>query len=130
METQEYWDLLINRSASRFFLLAALADGPKHGYHLAKAVEAATGACCSPSAAMVYPALKELMERGYVVCQVEHNGARARKVCTLTAEGRHVYETAARSWRKILPYLQQAIDDALPSDEGLIGEATLVMQRR
>ncbi len=118
METREYWDLLINRSASRFFLLAALAKGPAHGYQLGKEVEEATGACCTPSAAMIYPALRELMEKGYIVCEVEHTGARERKVCALTPKGREVYETAATAWRRMLPFLQQATDAALlPTQE-------------
>ncbi|MBI2171372.1 MAG: PadR family transcriptional regulator [Chloroflexi bacterium] len=112
LETHSYWDLLINRSVSRFFLLAALAKGPKHGYQLAKAVEEATDACCTPSAAMIYPALKELMEQGYIVCNVERTGARERKVCTLTPQGWRVYHTAARSWRRIIPALEQAVQAA------------------
>ncbi|MBI4339056.1 MAG: PadR family transcriptional regulator [Chloroflexi bacterium] len=112
LETSEYWDLLINRSVSRFFLLAALAEGPAHGYQLAKAVEEATSACCTPSAAMVYPALRELVEQGCIVCVVERNGARERKVCTLTPLGWQVYRTAARSWSRIFPALQAAVSAA------------------
>ncbi|MBI4202275.1 MAG: PadR family transcriptional regulator [Chloroflexi bacterium] len=121
METQEYWDLLINRSAGRFFLLAALAEGPKHGYQLAKDVEEATDSCCTPSAAMIYPALRELMEGGYVSCLVEHTGARERKVCTLTPKGRLAYQTAARSWARLLPAIQRAVDSAF----AMPGEITL-----
>ena len=122
METQDYWGLLINRSTSRFFLLASLAKGPMHGYQLAKSVGEATGACCTPSAAMIYPALRELMERGYIMCQVERTGARERKVCTLTPKGMQVYQTAAASWARILPFLQQATDAAFsPEEKSLAG---------
>ncbi|MFC1935219.1 PadR family transcriptional regulator [Chloroflexota bacterium] len=117
MENQAYWDLLINRSVSRFFLLAALAQEPMHGYQIGKTVEEATGACCSPSAAMIYPALHELMERGYVVCDVERTGARERKVCALTPKGRQVYQTAARAWQRILPFLQQATEAAFSPEK-------------
>ena len=117
MENQAYWDLLINRSVSRFFLLAALAQEPMHGYQIGKTVEEATGACCSPSAAMIYPTLRELMERGYVVCNVERTGARERKVCALTPKGRQVYQTAARAWQRILPFLQQATEAAFSPEK-------------
>ena len=118
METQTYWDLLINRSVSRFFLLAALAQEPMHGYQLSIAVEEATDACCKPSAATVYPALKDLLEGGYIICDVERTGARERKVCRLTPKGRQLYRTAASSWKRILPSLQHAIDAAfLPQEE-------------
>ncbi len=112
MDNREYWDFLINRSACRFFLLAALAEGPKHGYQLAKSVEEATSACCTPSAAMIYPALRELTEGGYIVCQVEHTGARERKVCELTPKGWEAYRLAAASWERILPALRLAVANA------------------
>ena len=117
METQAYWELLINRSVSRFFLLAALAQEPMHGYRIAKTVEEATGACCTPSAAMIYPALRELVEGGYITCEVERTGTRERKVCTLTPKGRQVYEAAATAWQRVLPSIQQAIQAALLSDQ-------------
>ncbi len=121
METQAYWDLLINRSVSRFFLLAALAQEPMHGYQLSIAVEEATDACCKPSAATVYPALKELLEGGYIVCDVERTGARERKVYKLTPKGHQLYRTAASSWKRILPPLQHATDAAfLPREENAV----------
>ncbi len=116
MDTPAYWDQLINRSVSRFFLLAALAQEPMHGYQAAKAVEKATDACCTPSAAMIYPALRDLMEGGYITCDVERTGARERKVCELTPKGREAYRTAASSWRRILPYLDEATNAAFPAD--------------
>ena len=115
METQEYWGRLINRSVSRFFLLAALAREPMHGYQLSKAIGETTDACCTPSAAMVYPALQELVEGGYIVCDVERTGARERKVCRLTPKGRQIYQTAASSWQRILPSLQHATNAAFTS---------------
>ncbi len=117
METQAYWDVLINRSVSRFFLLAALAQEPMHGYQLSIAVEEATDACCKPSAATVYPALKQLLEGGYIACEVESTGARERKVCRLTAKGHQLYRTAASSWKRILPSLQHAADTAFQPQE-------------
>ena len=116
MDTPAYWDQLINRSVSRFFLLAALAREPMHGYQAAKAVEEATDACCTPSAAMIYPALRDLVEGGYITCDVEHTGARERKVCELTPKGREAYRTAASSWRRIMPFLDKATDAAFPAE--------------
>ena len=61
-----YWEMLINRSVSRFFLLAALHQRAMHGYELAKAISGACRGCCEPSDAMIYPALHDLLEGGYV----------------------------------------------------------------
>jgi len=44
-----YWETLINRSVSRFFLLAALHQHAMHGYELAKAISEAAAAAVSPA---------------------------------------------------------------------------------
>ncbi len=107
-----YWDMLIKRSVSRFFLLAALSEGPRHGYKLARAVRDACAGCCQPSDAMVYPTLQALEEEGYISCQVEHTGARKRKVCCLTEKGKEYYRQAAQAWGRFLPHLAQAVEQA------------------
>ena len=110
LDTPDYWDAAIRRSASRFFLLAALAERPMHGYELSQAVEAASGACCSPSDAAIYPALRELSEGGYIVCETRAQGRRERKVCTLTDRGREALAAAAGSWARVLPHIQAVVD--------------------
>ena len=112
-----YWEMLINRSISRFFLLAALHQKAMHGYELAKAIAGACRGCCEPSDAMIYPALRDLLEGGYVECVVEAQGARQRKVCCLSEKGEEAYRAAAGAWQSILPALQQAVTAALGSSE-------------
>ena len=109
---QEYWDMLINRGVSRFFLLAALCRKPQHGYELARAVKEACAGCCQPSDAMIYPTLHALMAEGYVTCEVERVGKRERKVCCLTEKGLEYYRQAAQAWGKFLPFLAQAVEQA------------------
>jgi len=121
-ERKGYWEMLINRSVSRFFLLAALHQRAMHGYELAKAISAAGGGCCEPSDAMIYPALHDLLEGGYVECLVEAQGARQRKVCRLTEKGEEAYRAAAAAWQSIIPALRQAVVVALGSGEA--GECT------
>ena len=112
-EKRQYWEGLINRSIARFFLLASLHQRPMHGYELARAITAACGGCCEPSDAMIYPALRELLEGGYVKCIVESQGARQRKVCRLTERGQAAYRSAAEAWRQVLPALGEAVEHAL-----------------
>lgn len=114
LDSTDYWDAGIRRSASRFFLLAALAERPMHGYELAQAVEAASGACCSPSDAALYPALRELSEGGYIECETAMQGRRARKVCTITDRGREALAAAGHAWGRVLPYIQNVVDAAPP----------------
>lgn len=117
-DRKEYWEMLINRSVSRFFLLAALNQRAMHGYELAKAISEACEGCCEPSDAMIYPALRDLLDGGYVECLVEAQGARQRKVCRLTEKGQEAYRAGAEAWQRIIPAVSQAVTDALGPSEG------------
>ena len=116
-DRKEYWEMLINRSVSRFFLLAALNQKAMHGYELARAISEACRGCCEPSDAMIYPALRDLVEGGYVECLVEAQGARQRKVCRLTEKGQAAYRAGAAAWQSIIPAVSQAVTDALAPSE-------------
>ena len=107
----EYWQGLNRKSLLRFFLFAALHDKPMHGYELANAVSV----CCDgvrPTDAMIYPTLKELESNGYVVCSVESDGARQRKVCMLTEKGEQAFRAAAQAWAQALPQIENAAHTA------------------
>lgn len=117
MRTHDYWNSLIAKSASRFFLLASLAHKPMHGYKLAKAIAGGCGNCCTPTDAMIYPAIRELSEAGLIVCEPEHHGGRKRNVCHLTEAGHQAYRTAAESWGRVLPYLSTAVQKGLAPSE-------------
>jgi len=108
LEDPNYWLAAIARGSARFFLLAALSGRPMHGYQLARAIAESCGGCCEPSDAMIYPTLRELEEGGYVVCRVESQGARRRRVCTLTERGRRAYRAAAAAWAEVIPFLEAA----------------------
>lgn len=113
LEDPAYWSGLIARGTARFFLLAALSDRPLHGYQLSRAIAQCCGGCCEPSDAMIYPAIRELEEGGYIVCQVESQGARQRRVCTLTDRGQRAYQAAARAWAAVLPFLKASAEAGL-----------------
>ncbi len=113
--SNDYWEMLINRSVQRFFLLFALHERPRHGYELARAIREACAGCCDPTDAMIYPALRELVNGGYVDCRDEVVGGRTRKVCQLTDRGEEAYRAAATAWQHMLTPLNRAIDAALQS---------------
>jgi len=112
LEDAEHWDLAVRRAVSKVFLLSALAERPMHGYELAQEIAVRSGECCAPSDAAIYPTLRELAEGGFISCEVSSQGRRQRNVCTLTDSGRQVLATAAASWSRVLPHLQQVIDEA------------------
>ncbi len=119
LEDEAYWSRLISRGVCRFFLLAELNRRSMHGYALARNIREATQACCDPTDAMIYPALRELVEEGCVICRVESVGGRERKVCSLTERGVAVYRVAAQAWEQVLGPLQEAVAAArVPAPPG------------
>ena len=68
----------------RLVLLKLIADQPRHGYELIKAVEELTGGSYAPSPGVVYPTLSLLTDEGAVAEQAD---AAARKVYKATEQG-------------------------------------------
>ena len=69
----------------RLVILHLIAEQPRHGYDIIKAIEDQVGGAYSPSAGVVYPTLSMLEELGYVTVST---GDGAKKLHTITAEGR------------------------------------------
>src|SRR5438105_9755976 len=73
-------------------ILALMAEKPRHGYEVIKALEERSGGFYSPSPGMVYPALTYLEELGYAVVEVDGT----KKLYQITDEGRrHLDERRA-----------------------------------
>jgi len=100
-----YWEASLLRGTGRLFMLAALADQPRHGYEIARRITALCGDCCEPSDAMIYPAIRDLEAAGLIACESEVHEGRNRRVCRLTESGREALAVAAGVWRQYLPAL-------------------------
>ena len=112
LESEEYWEMLIKKSVSRFFLLSMLEQRPMHGYDIARNIEMCCEGFSRPTDGMIYPTIKELVQGGYIECVTEVIGGRKRKVCHLTQKGTEAFRTAARVWSRVLPYLEKTVEDA------------------
>ena len=75
----------------RLVLLKLLADKPRHGYDLIKAIEEMSGGAYAPSAGVVYPTLTLLQEMGQID-EAEAGGA--RRAYTANDEGRRALDAA------------------------------------
>jgi DNA-binding PadR family transcriptional regulator len=76
----------------RLVLLKLIADEPRHGYELIKAVEELTGGEYAPSPGIVYPTLTMLEDMGLVA---EAKSKTTKKVYEATDEGRaHLEENS------------------------------------
>src|SRR5271156_3276593 len=69
-------------------ILALLAEKPRHGYELIKALEERSGGFYIPSPGMIYPALTYLEEIGYATVEAEGT----RKLYQITESGRKYLE--------------------------------------
>jgi DNA-binding PadR family transcriptional regulator len=72
------------RGDIRLALLAALGDGPAHGYELCQRLENKSGGRWRPSSGSVYPTLQLLEDQGLVVSE-QRDG---KRVYSLTDAGR------------------------------------------
>lgn len=68
----------------RLLVLAMIAEQPRHGYELIKAIEERFGGSYSPSPGVIYPTLSWLDDMGYARIEPEASG---RKLYRITAEG-------------------------------------------
>lgn len=79
----------------RLLLLRLIADEPRHGYDLIRAIEELTGGAYVPSPGVIYPTLTMLEEMGLIA---ETAGEGARKPFEITQEGRaHLDENAQQT---------------------------------
>lgn len=76
---------LFDSGELRLVLLRLLADQPRHGYDLIRAIEELTGGAYAPSPGIVYPTITLLLDMGQIA---EEEGGGTRKTFTATAEGR------------------------------------------
>ena len=68
----------------RLILLKLIAEKPRHGYELIKAVEDTTGGAYTPSPGVVYPTLTQLEDLGYAKVREAEGG---KKLFSITPEG-------------------------------------------
>ena len=68
----------------RLLVLAMIAEQPRHGYELMKAIEDRMNGSYSPSPGVIYPTLAWLDDMGYTTVEAEASG---RKRYEITAEG-------------------------------------------
>ncbi len=83
------------------WVLAVLADGPQHGYALAREIEQRSGAALKPGEGTLYPALRALEGDCFIAgeWQIQPAGP-ARKVYALTESGRAELEKQTQAWHE------------------------------
>lgn len=69
----------------RLVLLSLIAESPRHGYDLIRAIEERTGGAYAPSPGVVYPTITMLQDMGHID---EAKAEGSRKAFAITEEGR------------------------------------------
>ena len=83
---------MFDRGELRLVLLKLIADQPRHGYDLIKALEEASGGHYSPSPGVIYPALAMLADEGLIAEQASDD---QRRLFAIAEPGRMLLEQEA-----------------------------------
>jgi DNA-binding PadR family transcriptional regulator len=89
----------------RLVILHLIAEKPRHGYEIIKAIEEQVGGAYSPSPGVIYPTLTLLEELGHVTVSP---GEGAKKLHAITAEGRAYLEAYRPAVEALLARMTEA----------------------
>lgn len=81
-------------------LLAALENGPLHGYGLIEAIRASSDGVFDLPEGSVYPALHRLERAGLLKSSWSESGGRARRRYSLTRKGKTELRRERLEWRR------------------------------
>jgi DNA-binding PadR family transcriptional regulator len=96
---------LFDQGELRLVVLSLIAERPRHGYDIIKAIEERLCGTYAPSPGVIYPTLTLLEDIGQVVVAPEAGG---RKLHSITSEGRAVLAENAASLQATLARMDQA----------------------
>jgi len=101
---------VFGRGGLRLVLLQLIADAPRHGYELIKAIEERLGGRYSPSPGVVYPTLTLLEETGLVQVDAPDAGGRKRYSVTPTGQA-HLAEHRSHT-DELMARMRAGVDGA------------------
>jgi transcriptional regulator len=102
-------DATLKKGTAELLILAQLEAGPRHGYEIARRIEARSHGAVSFHVASLYPILYRLERRGLIAGRwVEKAGQRRRRYYTLTASGRRMLAEQRRTWSAFIEAVQAA----------------------
>ena len=91
-------------------LLAALEDGPRHGYAMMEALKQSTGGRLDLPTGTIYPALRRLEQAGLITGSWSVVGGRRRREYRLTAAGRRALSGRRADWREFAATVSAALE--------------------
>jgi PadR family transcriptional regulator PadR len=91
-------------------LLAALEDGPRHGYAVIEALRQATGGRLDLPTGTIYPALRRLEQAGLITGSWSVVGGRRRRDYQLTAAGTRALSGKRSAWLEFTATISAALE--------------------
>jgi len=96
-------DAALKKGSAEMLVLSLLEERARHGYEIAKLIEARSDGVLTFHAASLYPLLYRMEARRMIQGRwVEKAGQRRRRYYRLTAEGRRVLAAQRRNWRQFV----------------------------
>ena len=101
MSKKDSVSLQIKRGSAELAVLAVLAEGPRHGYEIAKRIREDTDGVITFDVAALYPVLYSMETRGWLDAYWEDTASGRRRRCyRLTADGRRRLVPLRREWKE------------------------------
>jgi PadR family transcriptional regulator PadR len=91
-------------------LLAALEDGPRHGYAVIEALRESTGGRLDLPTGTIYPALRRLEVAGLITGSWSVVGGRRRREYQLTSAGSRALSGKRADWRDFAAVISDALE--------------------
>ena len=103
----------LKKGTTPLLILAVLAEGPRHGYAIAREVERRSQEALRLGEGALYPALRALEREKLVVgtWEVQPSGP-ARRVYAITDEGRKKLAKQVDAWRSLVDAVGRVIGGA------------------
>lgn len=99
-------------------ILAALKEGPLHGYAIAKTIRSVSNEALKFGEGQLYPTLHRLEREGAVRAEWEpQEGKPPRKVYAITDKGGQALGEQAKAWRRFSDGFEAVLHGARPKPE-------------
>lgn len=101
-------DRELKKGSSELLILSLVEGRMRHGYEIAKLIEARSSGALSFQVASLYPLLYRLEARGWLEGRwVEKQGQRRRRYYRLTTGGRKALAAQRKGWRQFVAAIQR-----------------------
>jgi transcriptional regulator len=98
----------LKRGSAELLILALLEETPRHGYDIARLIDARSDGAITFHVASLYPTLYRMEDKGLIEGRwVERAGQRRRRYYRMTAAGRKVLASQRSVWEEFFVALNR-----------------------